>query len=80
MLNTLKTVSESVKLLRMAICESCDDLNTTVKTCKICHCYMPAKTMFAKASCPVSKWSASDPGEDLVNKIDDAILKSWDNG
>jgi len=76
----LKTVSESVKQLRMAICESCDDLNKTVKTCKKCGCFMPAKTKFAKASCPVKKWSVSEPGDELVNKIDDAILKSWDNG
>lgn len=41
---------------------------------------MPAKTKFAKASCPIKKWSVSEPGDELVNKIDDAILKSWDNG
>jgi hypothetical protein len=73
----LKTVSEIVKLQRLEICNSCDSFNKTVKTCKICHCYMPAKTMFASASCPSSKWAINNPGNELVNVIDDAILKSW---
>ena len=75
--NMLKTVSETVKLHRLTICNSCDDFNKTIKTCKLCHCYMPAKTMFASASCPASKWSTSEPGNELVNEIDKAILDSW---
>ena len=73
----LKTVSEETKMYRMAICNSCDEFNLTVKTCKICHCYMPAKTTFASASCPVSKWQTAQPAENLINKIEELILDSW---
>jgi hypothetical protein len=73
----LKTVSEEVKLSRMTICNSCDDLNTTVKTCKQCGCYMPAKASFASASCPVGKWKTAEPGQNLINKIEEMILESW---
>lgn len=55
---SLEQVSENIKLFRFAICKSCDDLNKITNTCKICHCYMPAKTMFAVAACPVKKWTA----------------------
>ena len=73
----LKTVSEEVKLSRMAICNSCDDFNTTVKTCKQCGCYMPAKSSFASASCPIGKWKTAEPGQNLINKIEEMILESW---
>jgi hypothetical protein len=73
----LKTVSEETKLYRMAICNSCDDLNTTIKTCKQCGCYMPAKSTFAAANCPLHKWQTAEPAENLINKIEDMILDSW---
>ena len=60
-----KTVNEEIRLLRFAICKSCDQLNTTLNTCKICHCYMPAKTKFASAFCPNKRWSVE------VDNIDD---------
>jgi len=74
----LKTVSETTKLQRLDVCYSCNEFNKTLKTCKKCHCYMPAKTMFASASCPENKWTTSIPGNELVNLIDKAILESWD--
>jgi len=73
----LKTVSEETKLYRMAICNSCDELNTTVKTCKKCGCYMPAKTTFANTSCPLGKWQTAEPAQNLINKIEEMILDSW---
>lgn len=56
----LRRVNEEVRSLRFAICKSCDDLNTkfNINTCKICHCFMPAKTYLAAASCPVGRWLA----------------------
>lgn len=72
-----KTVSEEVKLFRMAICNTCEDFNSTVKTCKICHCYMPAKTTFAESFCPVKRWAESTPGTSLINTIEEKILEAW---
>jgi len=74
----LKTVSEAVKLQRLSVCYECNEFNTKIKTCKKCHCYMPAKTMFALASCPENKWTTNEPGNELVNQIDQAILEYWD--
>lgn len=73
----LKTVSEEVKLFRLDICNSCSDFSKTIKTCKQCSCYMPAKSMFANAECPAGKWTVSQPGENLINKIEEMILESW---
>jgi hypothetical protein len=73
----LKTVSEETKLFRMAICNSCEDLVPTVKTCKRCGCFMPAKTTFAGASCPVKRWDKAEPGESLINTIEEKILDTW---
>ena len=38
---------------------------------------MPAKTMFAKTTCPDGKWGESEPGQNLINKIEEMILESW---
>lgn len=73
----LKTVSEEVKLFRMSICHDCDNFNKTIKTCKQCGCYMPAKAMFANSTCPDDKWTISEPGQNLINKIEEMILESW---
>jgi hypothetical protein len=37
------------------ICKSCDQL-VFEKLCKMCFCYMPLKTKFKDASCPLNKW------------------------
>ena len=58
-----KTVSEEVGLLRFAICKSCEQLNTTFNTCKLCNCYMPAKTKFASAFCPDKRWTAQESSQ-----------------
>jgi hypothetical protein len=73
----LKTVSEEVKLYRMSICNDCNNFNKTMKTCKQCGCYMPAKAMFASSTCPDDKWTTSEPGQNLINKIEEMILESW---
>jgi len=40
---------------------------------------MPAKAMFAISECPEGKWLENEPGQNLINKIEEMILKSWDN-
>ena len=74
---SLKTVSEGVKQYRLSICEGCEELRPTVKTCKQCGCYMPAKSTFAAARCPLNKWPTAEPGNSVINKIEDAILGTW---
>jgi len=40
---------------RANICVSCDKLRKN-KTCKLCGCYVPAKTRSIKSICPIKKW------------------------
>lgn len=75
----LKTVSEEVKLNRLNICNSCEDFSRAMKICKQCGCYAPAKAMFAAATCPSEKWLEAAAGQDLINKIEEMIIKSWSN-
>ena len=76
-LSMLKTVSEEVKLFRLSICNNCNNFNQPVKICKECGCYMPAKAMFANSACPESKWQNAEPGQNLINKLEEMILDSW---
>lgn len=72
-----KTVSEEVKLSRLVICNDCENFNKSIKTCKLCGCYMPAKSVFAGSECPDKKWTTSAAGENLINKLEEMILDSW---
>ncbi len=38
---------------------------------------MPAKAMFASSECPDNKWTTAPAGENLINKIEEMILESW---
>ena len=38
---------------------------------------MPAKATFASTECPQGKWKESEPGQNLINKIEEMILESW---
>lgn len=42
---------------RLNICLSCDKLYKPTKSCKLCGCFMVAKTKLAKQACPVKKWT-----------------------
>ena len=39
---------------------------------------MPAKVTFAATECPERKWTTGEPGQNLINKIEEMILQSWD--
>ena len=45
---------------RYKICKICDQFNNTLKTCQICHCFMPIKTKLPQAECPLKKWTAQE--------------------
>lgn len=49
-------VSDIVREERFSICKSCDEFHKTTEFCKVCGCYMPAKTWIASTSCPIKKW------------------------
>lgn len=74
-----KTVSNQVKQQRLAVCAACSDYISRVKICRQCGCYMPAKALFADIECPQQKWLKNQPGTGLINKIEEAILQSWNN-
>lgn len=38
---------------------------------------MPAKATFAVSTCPLDKWGSAPAGQDLINKIEELILESW---
>lgn len=72
-----KTVNQEVKQQRLKICESCEHFVKQYSSCTQCGCYMPAKATFAKTSCPVGLWGQGEPGQNLINKIEEMILASW---
>lgn len=41
---------------RYAICNSCEEFQRVPLTCRLCGCFMPAKTKLQNASCPAGKW------------------------
>lgn len=41
---------------RYLVCKACEKFNNTLKTCTICHCFMPVKTKIHMAECPLKKW------------------------
>lgn len=73
-----KTVSQKVRQERLSICENCEFFIKRITTCKSCGCYMPAKVTFAATECPERKWTTGEPGQNLINKIEEMILQSWD--
>jgi hypothetical protein len=42
--------------IKLDICKQCESFDNTLKVCKVCHCFMPAKTRLPGQVCPVGKW------------------------
>ena len=61
--NEIKNAIDIIKLPederneRLEICKSCDQLGK-MDFCKLCGCYMPAKTYMPATSCPLNKWTS----------------------
>lgn len=72
-----KTVSEQTKQERLNICKTCTEFTVSMRTCKQCGCYMPAKAMFAESNCPINLWDKAEPGTSLINQLEELILQSW---
>jgi len=51
----IEQVDKDVATARYAICKGCPELTIT-KQCKLCGCFMKAKTRLKDAKCPIGKW------------------------
>lgn len=49
-------VSAEEQQQRLEQCKRCDKFVKLMNVCNQCGCYMPAKTKFKMASCPLEKW------------------------
>lgn len=47
---------EYIKEQRINICKECDQFIKITSQCKMCGCYMPAKTALSGSTCPLRKW------------------------
>ncbi len=56
-------VSQDIAIQRYEICKKCEHLNSLIKVCSQCHCFMPAKTTLSMVACPLMKWdkATADP-------------------
>jgi hypothetical protein len=54
-MSILNFVTKEVADSRYEICKTCERFNT-LKFCKECGCFMPAKTKLAYVKCPLGKW------------------------
>ena len=68
MLNRVIIAKESVSTERYNICLECDNLRKTIKICKLCGCFMPAKTKLPWAECPDDppKWNKVSKEDTVV--------------
>jgi len=55
---------------RAKICMGCEYLRPTIRTCKKCGCFMPAKVRLDFASCPIGKWKK------IVRNPDGSVINS----
>ncbi len=52
----LKFVNRKIAKDRYAVCQSCEMRNSAANVCTVCGCYLPAKVILEKSSCPVEYW------------------------
>jgi hypothetical protein len=48
--------SDTVKKVRLELCEACDDFNKSMRTCGNCGCFMDIKVNLKRSKCPKNKW------------------------
>lgn len=48
--------SEDLHKERLNICLSCQHLYEPTGNCKLCYCFVRAKTKLKGQSCPIKKW------------------------
>lgn len=55
-----QSVPEEVKKHRMDLCNSCPNKLIT-GNCKLCGCFVSAKTSYRQEACPDGKWGKWEP-------------------
>ena len=55
-LDTIGAKRRKVAAERLKICLECPELDNNLYQCKVCMCFMKAKTLFMGSKCPLNKW------------------------
>lgn len=55
---------------RMTICRTCEHFEEGLAKCKLCGCFMKAKTMLSNARCPLNKWELTNEASQEVAESD----------
>jgi len=50
-------IEKEKQAARYKICEECPEFRKSLRQCKLCSCFMPAKTLFNKSTCPKGYWT-----------------------
>jgi hypothetical protein len=50
-------IEKEIQAERFAVCEDCSEFRKSLRQCKVCSCYMPAKTLFKRSKCPKGYWN-----------------------
>jgi len=50
------SVNKPYREQRLEQCRSCENYNSTFKTCSLCGCFMPLKSWLKFSVCPAGKW------------------------
>lgn len=50
-------IEKEIQSERYAVCEDCSEFRKSLRQCKVCSCYMPAKTLFKRSKCPKGYWN-----------------------
>lgn len=61
----VKRVDDEIQKARMDACNNCEFLFKLSKQCRKCGCFMEAKTTLPHAYCPIGKWDAVEPEDNL---------------
>ena len=62
-------VDDETREARYNLCKACDKF-TVFKTCSLCDCIMPAKTLWADAECPEGQWGKETADSDQSTAIE----------
>lgn len=71
-------VSHNTAKNRYEICKTCEHLNSIIKVCNQCHCFMPAKATLSNVACPLNKWGIDTPDPSIVETyhVDTGVIKA----
>jgi hypothetical protein len=53
---TVKFVDHELSVQRLSTCKNCEEFVKITSQCKLCGCFLPAKTKLKNSSCPIKKW------------------------